>query len=62
MNPEKTPNPGVVPDLTAQVVALTLKKSNTEIRSDLFKAKKKFKSYGVYIFECRDCSLFLMLH
>ena len=55
-------NPGVVPDLTSQIDSLSLKKSETEYRSDFYKTKKKFKSDGVYIFKCKDCSLFLMLH
>jgi len=32
------------------------------VLQDLYRQKKKFKSYDIYIFECMNCSLFMMLH
>jgi len=32
------------------------------VLQDLYRQKKKFKSYDIFIFECMNCSLFMMLH
>ena len=29
---------------------------------DIYKFKKKFKTYDIYFYECVYCSLFIMLH
>ena len=56
------PNPNTV---TKDIGSLSLRsqgKSQTQVLNDLYKFKQKYKTYGIYIFECNMCSLFIMLH
>ena len=37
-------------------------KSTTEVLNDLYQMKKKYQNYQVYVYECVNCQLFIMLH
>jgi uncharacterized OB-fold protein len=52
-----------VPDpKAASVLIPKVIKSESDIMEELYWTKKKYKNYDVYIFECINCSLFMMLH
>ena len=51
---------GVVPE--SQLNVTKQQKSETQLLHDLYQIKQKYKNYGIYIFECVNCTLFMMLH
>mmetsp|Transcript_8248 Transcript_8248/g.12623 ORF Transcript_8248/g.12623 Transcript_8248/m.12623 type:complete len:118 (-) Transcript_8248:1659-2012(-) len=56
---------GVVPDPKSAAVTPGPTPGNDDESvyfKDLYELKKKYKPYYIYIFECKDCSLFMMLH
>ena len=61
---EKTQKPnqgGVVPDPRTSKQTKG-QETESEILQELYREKKKYKSYDIYVFECMHCSLFMMLH
>jgi len=59
--PASSQKGGVVPDPLQPSAALP-KKAEADILKELYLAKQKYKPYNIYIFECVNCSLFMMLH
>ena len=59
---EEKKTAGVVPDPKAAVIQVSASKTESQILQDLYLTKKKYKNYDIYIYECINCTLFMMLH